>query len=269
MMPVNYRLLGEHFFVVDATDQHETLYEAAAADLHQQEQLHSFLEAYGRSIKAVDLDVPAAYLSSYYSGMLISLLYSLSCWNRSLSLEPDRLTIKVIQVGEYSQIRTVVEAFQGVEGPAEPIERERWVQEQLTTLISGTLRPLVDAAATAAGLNPGFLWGQMPTRVGFYVERLLSDPNHSSVSERLGSDYAALQALDPAVFGSTRNPMVVKPRYIDDYREEGKQMKMKNVCCLYHKTEGGQYCYTCPKLKGHERAEKCEELRQQYAAAAH
>ncbi|WP_020615158.1 (2Fe-2S)-binding protein [Paenibacillus daejeonensis] len=268
MMPVNYRLLGEHFFLVDQHDEHETLYAEEATSLQQPEAMTTFLAKYAASIKASELDVAAAYLSSFCSGMLVSTLYSLSAWNRSLSLPLEELTIKITQQGEYSQIRTVVQEFGGLEGPNASEDRTQWVRSQLTTLIQETLRPIVESAAQASGLNPGFLWGQMPTRVGFYVERLLGDPAHSSINDRLSKDYAVLLDLGPDVFGRNRNPMVVKPRYIEDYREPGKQLKMKNVCCLYHKTDGGDYCYSCPKLKESERSVKAEKLRELYAAAA-
>ena len=267
MMPVNYQLLGEHFFLMDQHNQHETIYADEATNLQQPEAMTAFLTEYAASIKASELDVAAAYLSSFCSGMLVSTLYSLSAWNRSLTLSLDELNIKITQQGEYSQIRTVVQEFGGVEGPAESEERTRWVQSELRTLIQDILRPLVESAAHVSGLNPGFLWGQMPTRVSFYVERLLGDPAHSSISSRLGKDYAELLALDADVFGRNRNPMVVKPRYIEDYREPGKQLKMKNVCCLYHKTDGGDYCYSCPKLKESERTVKAEKLRELYAPA--
>ena len=268
-MDVHYPLFGQYFrlFAVDHTER-QVHYSSSMRDLQQAESLRPFLTAYARHIKAAELDVPAAYLSSYCTGLLLSSLYALSAWNRSVELHPQRLAVLIVQEGDYASIRLEVDEFTGVAAPVDVDERKRWVESQLTELISDTLRPLIDAAAAASGLNARFLWGQMTARVGYYVEYLLADADHEPVRSRLSEDYELLKELEPSVFGQSRNPLVAKARYVDNWQEGGGPLRMKHVCCLYHKTEGGDYCYTCPKMKESERAERCKELRERYAETA-
>ncbi|GBF74193.1 hypothetical protein PA598K_02525 [Paenibacillus sp. 598K] len=268
-MDVQYALFGQYFrlFEVDGAER-EVLCAAPMRDLQQVESLRPFLTEYARRIKAPETDVAAAYLSSYSTGLLLSSLYALSAWNRSLDLDPERLAVQLVQEADYALIRLEVDEFAAVDGPVDVEERKRWVESQLTELISVTLRPYIEAAAAVSGLNARFLWGQMTARIGYYVEYLLADADHASIRSRLSEDYEALLELAPAVFGQARNPLVAKARFVDHWQENGSPLRMKHVCCLYHKTEDGEYCYTCPKMKESERAERASELRARYAETA-
>ncbi|MCL6458635.1 MAG: (2Fe-2S)-binding protein, partial [Gorillibacterium sp.] len=84
-----------------------------------------------------------------------------------------------------------------------------------------------------------------------------------AVSKQLTADYEFLQQeIDPGVFGRRNNPFQIKMRMIESLHSPQQQVPMKSKCCLFMKTAGGTYCYSCPRLTEQERKEQRENYRQ-------
>ncbi|MDF2715738.1 MAG: (2Fe-2S)-binding protein, partial [Paenibacillus sp.] len=138
-----------------------------------------------------------------------------------------------------------------------------WLERVLTEFYEKTVRPVYETAAVIGGVDAGQMWGLLPTRFNYMTEQWLLAEESESIRAVISGDYAFLKHEMPAaVFGRNKNPLDVKIRWIEDLKDPCKQLRMKNVCCQYYRTEGGYYCYTCPRIKESEREERRIKARQ-------
>ncbi|MNN58340.1 hypothetical protein D3C81_1733850 [compost metagenome] len=97
---------------------------------------------------------------------------------------------------------------------------------------------------------------------------LAAGSSNSDLMETVHADYRYLKDEMPAaVFQLPRNPFHVKVRKVEALADPASTVQMRNRCCLYYRTEGGIYCYTCPRLTEEERAKRRAEYRNRTASA--
>ncbi|MEK8131984.1 (2Fe-2S)-binding protein [Paenibacillus filicis] len=258
---INSQFLQDTFYIRQE-DPEQLLWSSPAAELLQPGVMNSFLELYGQRIKALEPAAAAVYMGSWLGFLALGQQYVLSAHNRCLDMSLDNLVIQLYEKDSYTLVS--FKLGEGPEGsaPEELSAREGWLGATLEALYGCTLRPLLAAIAEASGVEIGQLWGQFPTKFNYYIDYLTSGDSPAELKERIQEDYRYLrQELPAEVFGRKKNPLDVKVRMIESLKEPGKQMRMKNACCLYYRTEGGQYCYSCPRMKEEERAKRREQAR--------
>jgi len=243
---------------------------ARAEKLLNESGMNELLDVYQPCIKAPDRTVPAAFSGSWLNWVALAKLYFMSEHNISLRLTLDAFIVELnrTQAG-YSYFRFVLDKLEWEEGPEDEIARKEWRSKVLGSFYSGTIKPVFESAAAVSGVAIQQLWGQMPTTLNYTMEKLKArEAGYETVhTERLLDDYHYLcHELPPEAFGLNRNPLRAKLRLIEDIADSGKQTMMRNICCLAYRTEGGQLCYNCPKLKEEERAARREAYRAAQAA---
>jgi hypothetical protein len=261
----------EQFFQINRSTREDAVYTAPAVQLLDQRKMDEFVETFGILMKALDPAAAAAAIAAQFSYVGLALQVAASAFGHAPHLSLNNLTFEMIP-----QAARPLISFRIHEWSTDPVStagddcaRTKEFVQKLTDFYGNTVRPLFEALSRSASIDIGQLWGQLPTRFNYYLGLITEDPRFAFVRARIESDYALLKyAVDPDVFGRTRNPFDVKVTMIESLYDPDKQTRIKNVCCLYYRTEGGQYCYTCPRMKENDRAERRAEARAEHLTAA-
>ncbi|MBB6733123.1 IucA/IucC family C-terminal-domain containing protein [Cohnella zeiphila] len=256
----------EQSFSVVSKERPNALWTASASDMVRPETMSSFLALYRSRIKAAEDGTAATYFCGYIRSLAFALQYGVSVYDRALLLPLENLTIQLVPDNGYDRLWFVVHSWEDEAAPGDPAARENWLGEMLTRFYRGTIRPLVQTMQSLTGLPEVHLWGQLPTLFQYYSDVYREDPDMQPYLDVFEADYAFLRyGLDPQeAFGRPKNPFDVKPRYTESLTDPGRQTLLKNACCRFYCTEGGDYCFSCPRLKETER----EKQRVQYRSAA-
>lgn len=240
--------------------------EYSFVELTGPETARSLMESYAAFLKASDITPAATYFASWLRGMSLTAQLLMSVHDAALdwSIENWRLLV-------WEKDGRMEFAFHPVNAEiaaAPSTDRIAWRNSVLDGLYSNTLRPLVDAAAAATGLNSGQLWALMAGGMYYFRERQLEMLGADSAAfAQVESDYHyVMQEMKGEVFGRSRNPLAVKFRLVENPRNRQEKFPLKASCCLAYKTEGHGYCYTCPKLSEAQRMEKGREIAARAAA---
>ncbi|AYB37390.1 (2Fe-2S)-binding protein [Brevibacillus laterosporus] len=228
-----------------------------ATDLLNEGYMRKFIDQYAPLIKALDDTATAAYLASWFLALATGLQYMVSVQNKALDLSLTNVIIHMSpkSEGSYTRISFQLRSWTETEAPESDEKRQEWRKDVLSRLYGETLRPLLECMSVVSGCNVGQMWGQLPTKFHYFIENLMEQTTNSEEKQRVIDDYHFLQhEFSPSVIGRSKNPFDVKVRFIEHIEDPTKQMRMKNVCCRYFRTEGAQYCYTCPLLKEEDRA---------------
>lgn len=244
---------------IDTAEHEEAVFSIPCAELAAPAGMRRLLEAYGTHIRALDVQVPAAYFCGSLAPLGVALQTAVSAANRSFDFSPEHMTVDIRYLdGKYPIVAFRLHHWQTDEAPASPADRKLWLESVYTAFYGRLIRPLIEAAAAASASPIGSLWGQLPSKYNYYMNVWKSglEAGETEIGQRIDADYDALLRLPPTVFGRTRHPLSVRIKEIASLTEPGGTTAMKSACCLYYRTEGGQYCYACPKLKEEERASR-------------
>ncbi|MDQ0194310.1 (2Fe-2S)-binding protein [Paenibacillus wynnii] len=241
-----------------------TQYSFAAADLVKEEKMQEFMECYKPLMKALDDTAVAAYFANWFSSAAMALQYTLSVFNTVPNMSLSNLSIHLVPASGYCRVVYVINQWDTIKGPADKVERDHWRQRVLSDFYKNTAFPLIHSISALSGLAASQIWGQLPTKFNYYLEILMNGQDNADTMHQLQMDYESLKNdLSPEIFGLAKNPFQVQVRRIEDLADPEKTVQMRNRCCLYYLTEGGNYCYTCPRLNENERADRREKFRRQ------
>ncbi|RTE09369.1 (2Fe-2S)-binding protein [Paenibacillus whitsoniae] len=256
-------LLARHFGITP--EPHEApLYEIEGRRLVRADGMKEAIAAYAPLMKALEPAAAAAYLTGRLGNLNTAVHYMLA-HDARIDLSPERWTLQIYQHERgYAEFRYVLSEIVELEGPLSG-QRSLWREQQLRHWYGNVMRPIVEVIAAAADMDITQLWRLFPMKFPYFHEALQKMPDHESIAQKFGEDYKfALHELDGEPFGRVRNPLDVTFCTVDYPAAPGQpdeQIRMKTSCCMYHRTEGGYYCYTCPRLKPEERAKRKEEMR--------
>jgi ferric iron reductase protein FhuF len=247
----------EDIFRISLEDKTNSIYTIALVDLLEPARMTDFLAAYAPLIKARGIEAAAAFFCSWLCSIPLAQQYSISTENKAIKLLLDNLTMQLFPVGEYYQINFKIMCLEYSDAPEDDTARAVWRNQELENLYAKIVRPIFQVLAITSGMDIGQVWGQLPTKFNYYIPAWIAELELDSFSHTLAADYHALiHELDASIFGRKKNPFDVTVRMIEDLRDPGKQIKMKNACCLYYQVGEAEYCYTCPRLTSEERAER-------------
>lgn len=246
----------EKDFGITLNNNSDAIFSMGLIDLLDPKNMKRLLDIYTPLLKARGNEAAAAYLVSWFSSVPLALQYSLSA-NQAVHLALDNLAVQLFPAGEYHQFSFKITQYEIQAAPIAVAERNEWRNNILEKFYADTVKPLFESLSLASDMDIGQLWGQLPTRFNYYLPVWIESTLDTELKSYLTDDYHALaHTLKPDVFGRKKNPFDVQIRLIEDIKDPSKQMKMKNVCCLYYQVGDGEYCYTCPRLKEEDRAEK-------------
>ncbi|GAA3408252.1 (2Fe-2S)-binding protein [Paenibacillus hodogayensis] len=258
---------GLRMFNVGLQDKERIVYAVEASRLMERKAMDELLQAYTPLMKALVPVAAGTYFCTQLAGFCLALQYSLSCLGKSFDSSLDNITVQLYAQDDKYGVAFKLTRSGGTFAPADPAVRETWLYEKLASLYGETIRPLYESVAASVNVDAGQMWGVLPTRFNYSTEQWLLAAQSEREKENISGDYALLRSMPADVFGRNKSPFDVKIRWIEDLKDPCKQMRMKNVCCQYYQTEGGYYCFTCPRLKESEREERRKQARLAAAAA--
>ncbi|QIC05543.1 hypothetical protein GOP56_08040 [Brevibacillus sp. 7WMA2] len=247
----------DELFNIHLLEPNGAFYSMPATDLLNESTMRNFIDQYALVIKALDDTATAAYIASWFLGMATGLQYMVSIQNKALDFSLENVIVHMSpkSEGSYTRISFQLRSWAETKAPVSDEKRQEWRTDVLSRLYGETLRPLLECISAVTGFNVGQMWGQLPMKFHHFTTNLLEQTTSSEEKQRVIDDFHFLQhELNPSVFGRSKNPFDVKVRLIEHIEDPTKQMRMKNVCCRYFRTEGAQYCYTCPLMKEEDRA---------------
>ncbi|WP_410511100.1 (2Fe-2S)-binding protein [Paenibacillus sp. BR2-3] len=234
-----------------------------AAELVKEENMREFIDCYSPLMKALDDTAAAAYFANWFSNVALALQYSISAFDTVPDLRLANLVIHLIPDGGYCRVMYSLQQWKTFDTAASGLERGKWRYNTLADFYQNTASPLIQCLSAVSGLNTGQIWGQLPTKFNYYLENLTAEMNNSTTVKILQEDYICLKnELSPEIFGLSKNPFRVNVLLIEDIADPKRTVQMRNRCCLFYRTEGRRYCYTCPRLKEVERAARRDDYRE-------
>ncbi|KUP23703.1 (2Fe-2S)-binding protein [Paenibacillus sp. DMB5] len=239
-----------------------TVHSFNAAEMADEAGMRAFVECYRPLIKGLDDKVAASYFAGAFGNVALAVQYALSVYSASPDVSLPGLSVHLIPANGYWRVAFSLNKWSFIPAPADAKERTDWRNVQLTQFYRNTAEPLLTMLSSVTGLAGSEIWGQLPTKFNYYLEVFTSGDVPAGLLETLQEDYRYLREEMPAaIFGLKRNPFHVQVRRIESLADPDKTVNMRNRCCLYYRTEGGSYCYTCPRLKEEERAARRTEFR--------
>ncbi|CAM4212280.1 hypothetical protein [Paenibacillus tarimensis] len=234
------------------------------AELCEPGLMRAFLKEYGGFIKAMEPAAAGAYFAGWLSYPALACQMMMSLYGKKLELSLDNLNVDLYLHGERAALSFRLNKWAMEAEPAELSQRARWRNELLAAFYGDSVRPLLAAVSEACGVHIGQLWGQLPTRFQYGIDAVEAEAWPEPIRERVESDYMYLkQGLEGGVFGRAKNPFDVHFKLVPDLYNPDEQVRLKNACCYFYCTEGGYYCYTCPRISETEREKRRLEYIQQ------
>ncbi|CAH1200400.1 hypothetical protein PAECIP111891_01738 [Paenibacillus allorhizoplanae] len=249
----------------------DPLFTMAGQQLLTEKGMQEFLAAYSPLMKALEPAAAGAYLISRLGGLNAAMQYMVT-HDELFDLSPELWSLQLYRSEKgFVEFRIVLKELRKLSGP-ECGHRSEWREEHLSHWYAGTIRPIVEAIAVAADMDIHHLWKIIPMRIRFIFEQWKQMNTSEEWHARYAEDHLFVtKELKGEVFGRLRNPLYAKVVTVDYPGYPGEpdtKIKLKTACCMYYRTEGGQYCYTCPRMKPQERDERKEQLRVQFAQEA-
>ncbi|CAM3979226.1 hypothetical protein L1N85_05345 [Paenibacillus alkaliterrae] len=257
-------LLAEKYDLT-VNERENVVYSCPAEELLNESRLKHLLELYTPMVKGKEQSVGEVYMTSWFRGPMLGLIYMLSKWNKSLDLSLSNLTVQIYTTvynnKPYYRCGLLIHQYELEEGPEEPEANESWTKEKLSRFFEYTVRPVLETIAKVGILRIGMLWSQLPASLEYGHELMMKSEESELAKRQAERNYKLIKSLEGERFGRNKNPLDVKFRMIESMDNPDKQVCMKYACCLYYLVEDGYYCYTCPRLKESEREERRTECR--------
>lgn len=246
-----------HKFNVGPSDADKVVYAIPASRLLEPEEMERLLEVYRPLMKGLDRIAAATYFCNQFANVGLALQYAISVLGRSIDLSLSNITVQLYAQEGKSGIAYKLDRWSAQAAPIGLAERRSWLEDVYAGFYGGTVKPLYESVSNVSGIDRGQLWGLLPTRFNYMTEQWMLAAANEQERAAIADDYAFLaKELPASVFGRVKNPFDVIIRWVEDLKDPCKQLRMKNACCQYYRTEGGYYCYTCPRMKESEREER-------------
>ncbi len=242
-------------FQISTVQQERAVASIGGVALLDREAVSGFLAEYRQLIEGTDDTVAAAYFGSWFGSVAAAIHYTVSVHHAAPDFSTDNLQVCLIPESGYTRLVFRIVREEADWAPNDPAARAGWREDVLTRFYGLTVRPLMECLSAASGLHVGMIWGQLPTALNNYYERWQEEIRDEAILARLAEDIRLAQELPPHVFGRSKNPLQVNIRSLPHPLEPGKQLALKNVCCLQYLRQNRYFCYTCPRLTAKERAE--------------
>ncbi|WP_186438317.1 (2Fe-2S)-binding protein [Cohnella terricola] len=243
----------EDHFHISATGLESSLLSVPASQLLEASSMRDALEKDSSIINGVGLELAVSHFGLAFFGLAASQLIVMSRYNRILDLSIDNLTMQIEDRAPYPAIVFIYHELRWTELPEEG--RENAVKAEWTRYFRNTLNPLIESAASAAGLKPALIWNQYGARILYVLSVLRKTVPEGAMKQTIEDDFRLLTSLPGETFNRRKNPFDHSPCYLDSPYEPGGKIMIRSGCCMYYRRESGTKCYNCPILKDRERAE--------------
>ncbi|NOV01437.1 (2Fe-2S)-binding protein [Paenibacillus planticolens] len=263
-------VIAEQFGVT--TELHpQPLFAIAGSRLSSKTGMQELINAYSPLMKALEPAAAGAYVISRL-GVLNNAMHFMLTKDELIDLAPELWTLQIYQHDKgHAEFRYVLREIRPLEGPRAG-ERSVWREERLNNWYGIHIRPIVEATSLAAEMDITHLWKLFPMRLRYFFDNMKEQAGSEEEQLRIEEEWTFVsQSMSGQVFGRAGNPLQVKFIFLDYPGAPGEpdtQIRMKSACCMFYRTEGGYYCYTCPRMKPSEREERKAQIREKLAQEA-
>ncbi|UHA75537.1 (2Fe-2S)-binding protein [Paenibacillus sp. 481] len=259
--PINFEMLEKECYV-SLREIPNPQYRVVLSELLDKEKMQQFSAFYGPHIEALSPEVIASFFGSWYGCVSAVLQYGMSHHDRVPVLSLSNIEVQVYEDHGHSMFNFMLieHKEEACPNPLDAQARSEWRAQVLDTFYKKEAKPLVDMFAESTGLNAGQIWTRMADSLNYYYELWHGRASSLELKQKLEADMEALKETEPETFGRSKNPFILRFRYVEDWHDAGKQLRMKSVCCLAYKTKDHGYCYTCPRMSKEERVAKKQAL---------
>ncbi|MED4080870.1 (2Fe-2S)-binding protein [Halalkalibacterium halodurans] len=133
------------------------------------------------------------------------------------------------------------------------------------TALAKRIAPIIENIAEVADLPKTHAFGLLAFPLYQQQSAWLKKETDQTTELRIRTDGEVLKQLSGDAFGLKRNPFDVKFRYVSSWADPNEHVRIKPACCLSYLKEGGNYCYSCPKMNTEQREVRAAQLREQAA----
>lgn len=244
--------LNSACFVTEA-DRPDAFYAIRLSELLQPNNAESLIETYARRIAAGGRDVAGVYFGSWFSGLCRAHLYLLSRRDLAADFSLENMAVELYESDRGVRMSFRVREFRAARWNG--ADRELWLHRAYVKFYGQQVKPLLEAVARAARIDPGQLWGQIVTQLYNAIDAMEREAADAADARTLRDDFHALAyGVNPTVFGRRRNPFQLKFRRIEHPELPNERIRVNATCCLSHKTAAADgHCYTCPRIGDEER----------------
>lgn len=243
-------------FYITMEPHPNAIYSASFTELSTVQGMETFLKSYASFLKAPDTEPAGTFFCSWVGRIALAAQYYLSFYNKGIALEPENLTVDMYRSNGYYQFAFRIHQWNEHKAPSLPAERELFRQKQLEKVYRQTLRPLIEAMVTVTGANPRVFWRQLPGQFNYFIQSWQKEASSEHIVHQIIEDHRYVTTeMSAEPFGLSRNPLHVPVRYTTNMQGTDT-ISLKSACCLYHRMEEGDYCFSCPKLSETDRDER-------------
>jgi ferric iron reductase protein FhuF len=237
-----------------------------ARQLLQPETMAELLELGRKSLKGLGLDIAVSFFGLAFFGVPAAVHTFMFQYNHILDLSLDNLTIQLEDHGDHAHLNLIINEVRWRELPA--VNKEEAIVAEISELFRHTVTPMIEAAASCAGLKPDLVWNQFGSRMisvsDFVLNQLPTEPMKMGYRQHLN----VLANLSPELFNRRKNPYVHTPRPIESAYKPGEQVLIRSSCCMWYRRENGVKCYTCPNLNETQREQLKCQIREKQSTTA-
>jgi len=212
------------------------------ASLLDESFLKDFLEKLALTIGAPSTKVAASIFIKRYVFLAVTVLYSMSVWNKKLNISVDNVSMESPEQGKawlpsFSLKEMTTQDWNGE-------NRTQWRDTVLRDLFTNNIYPIIMALEKAVGISKLILWENIAVYLFWLYEKELKDNENSNVADDFR--YLLLEA-EGSLFGQYNlNPLqryYAEKTYVEEMDEE---IRLRKTCCFSYQLPAGKRCKVCP-----------------------
>ncbi|WP_239616193.1 (2Fe-2S)-binding protein [Cohnella mopanensis] len=249
---MDLKMFEEHFHI-STSGSDDPILSVPLTDVLHADKMKEVLQQGSILVKGIGLELAVSFIGLAFFGLAATKQIVMSQYNRKLDLSLDNLTLQLEAHNDHAHVVFQIKELKWIDLPT--IDRDAAMVEEWTRYFSDTVNPLVETAASAAGLKPAIIWNQYGARIAYVMDYLRQITPEGPLRQVIDADYLLLAGLPGETFNRRKNPFDHTPCYLDSPYSPGSQIILRSACCMYYKRENGTKCYNCPILKVDERAE--------------
>ncbi|QPC48105.1 (2Fe-2S)-binding protein [Mangrovibacillus cuniculi] len=211
------------------------------------------MDQYSASIQAEAEDVTGAYIAGWLGSLTAAFTHLRMFHEESMNIDLGAIEMEFYPSNHHTNY------FLHFHYDIQPSESKPTFEQ----FFSCTITPVLKAIEEESRIRLDYLWKLVIPGIFWAEKSWVKHDIFSKLQDQIEETINEIHALPPEVFSLKKNPYLHEFVELENpWDPEGKLWR-KPVCCLAYKTANHGYCYTCPRMKPADRAEKYHQIREQ------
>lgn len=220
------------------------------------EEFQLLADRYGTAIGSPDRKVSGSLFIKRYNALIMAAFYVWTHHGYALDLSLDKVGVTAAPKGLAFQ---VVDAGEWDIPAAEAQSFEVRSMAYLKLLFAEHISPIYAKAAKYTKVPESGLWSGLSFLIEHWKQEWTLKSDSDEVMRRIAAVYRIVtEHAAPDWFPFYKsNPLNFQFRRIEDPLQPGRDIILRNTCCMNYRLPGeDRYCYTCPLITDERRMEK-------------